>query len=418
MIAAILPVRTLLIAIFMLMAGSGFLSTLISLRLDAGGVNSLFIGLVATAYFLGLTFGSLSVSGLVARVGHIRAFATFVSLFSASTLAYALHQDTALWAALRFVDGFCMAGVFVCLESWLNERAEARTRGSVLAFYMIALYAGQAIGQFLLNLAETRPTVPFMAASVILSMAVIPVAITRIASPQLEARAPLTMRRLYEVSPLGIVGAAINGLMLGAFYAMGAVYIRRLGMELSEAAIFMSAVILGGVVLQWPIGRLSDRFDRRRVISGTFGAAVIISLLIALFGAPGHALLVLASLFGGLSFALYPLCVAHTNDHLTGDERIGASGGLVLAYSVGAAAGPIAGAAAMHLVGPSGLFVFIALAALAALAFALRRQWVSEPVPEAEQQPYQILPRTTPQSASLDPNVLDEEIEPAAAAGA
>ena len=143
----IAAVRTLLLAIFILMAGSGFLATLVSLRLEARGVSPLMIGLIATSYFAGLTLGSLGVSRLIGRVGHIRAFAAFVSLFSASTLTYAVLDSVAIWGGLRFVDGLCMAGVFVCLESWLNERAEARTRGSILAFYMIALYAGQAIGQ-------------------------------------------------------------------------------------------------------------------------------------------------------------------------------------------------------------------------------------------------------------------------------
>jgi MFS family permease len=408
MLAAILPVRTLLVAIFMLMAGSGFLSTLISIQLDARGVTSLLIGLVATSYFLGLTLGSLHVSKLIARVGHIRAFAAFVSLFSASTLTYALYQDVALWTGLRFIDGFCMAGVFVCLESWLNERADSETRGTVLAGYMIALYAGQAIGQFLLNLAHERPLMPFAIASIVLSLAVIPIAVTRIVGPTLEWRARLTVQRLYDVSPLGIVGAAVTGLMIGAFYAMGAVYIRRLGMDLSDTAAFMSAVILGGVVLQWPIGRLSDRYDRRRVIAGTFAATIVVCICIALFGAPGKFFLLLASIFGGLTFALYPLCVAHTNDHLNGDERVGASGGLVMAYSLGAAIGPVMGAAAMALFGPAGLYIFLALVALGAFIFAVWRQWTSLPVPNAEQQPYQILPRTTPQYAALDPNAPEE----------
>jgi len=403
MLAAILPVRSLYTAIFMLMAGSGFLSTLISLQLEAAGTTPILIGLVATSYFVGLTVGSLRVSRLIRRVGHIRAFTTFVSVFSASTLTYAVYQDTGLWAALRFIDGFCMAGVFVCLESWLNERAEPETRGTVLAFYMISLYSGQAIGQFLLNLSVEKPSMPFMVASILLSLAVIPVAVTRIAGPSLEAQPPLSLRKLYAVSPLGIVGAAITGLMLGAFYALGAVYVSRIGMDLSAAAVFMSIVILGGVVLQWPIGRLSDLFDRRRVIVGTFAAAVLICLLIALVGVPGHLLLALGALFGGLTFALYPLCVSHTNDHLAREERVGASGGLVLAYSIGAAAGPVIGASAMSAFGPSGLYLFIALCAGGALAFALWRAQASDAVPSELQQPYQILPRTTPMSASLDP---------------
>jgi MFS family permease len=403
MLASILPVRSLLLAIFMLMAGSGFLSTLVSLRLESAGVGALLIGCVSTAYFAGLTVGSLRVSAIIHRVGHIRAFAAFVSLFSASTLTYAVHQDVILWTALRFIDGFCMAGVFVCLESWLGESAETQTRGTVLAAYMIALYSGQAIGQFLLNLGEALPSLPFISASILLSVTVIPVALTKTVGPSLDHSEPLSIGRLYAISPLGIVGSAATGLMLGAFYALGAVYVRRLGLDLSETALFMSIVILGGVALQWPLGRLSDRFDRRRVIVATFAGAVGASLGIASTAAPGGPLLLLGTLYGGFSFALYPLCVAHTNDHLTAEQRVAASGGLVLAYSAGAAVGPVGAAATMALLGPAGLFLFVAACAGAALLFAMWRQWAGAPVPEGEQQPYQILPRTTPMSAALDP---------------
>lgn len=403
-----LPVRSLLLAIFMLMAGSGFLATLTSVRLERAGSNALHIGAVGTAYFLGLVVGSLRVSRIIRRVGHIRAFAAFVSLFSASTLAYAIHQDPLLWAGLRFIDGLCVAGVFVCLESWLNERAEAGTRGSVLASYMIALYAGQAIGQFLLNLSEAKPSMPFLAASILISLGAIPVVLTRISAPLPDESTPLSIRQLYAVSPLGIVGATITGVMLGAFYALGAVHVRRLGMDLSATALFMSIVILGGVALQWPLGRLSDRFDRRRVIVAAFAGALAASLGIAAIDGPGLPLLIFGALFGGLSFALYPLCVAHTNDHLEPGQRVAASGGLVLLYSIGAAAGPLGGAAAIMLLGTSGLFLFVGLCAGAALGFGVWRQVRTPPVPAELQQNYLVLPRTTPMSAALDPVAADD----------
>ncbi|AJP71249.1 MFS transporter [Sphingomonas hengshuiensis] len=408
MLSAMLPVRSLLLAIFMLMAGSGFLATLTSVRLERAGSSALYIGAVGTAYFLGLVIGSLRVSRIIRRVGHIRAFAAFVSLFSASTLTYAVHQDPLLWAGLRFIDGLCVAGVFVCLESWLNERAEAETRGSILASYMIALYAGQAIGQFLLNLSEAKPSMPFLVASILISLAAIPVVLTRISAPPPDEGTPLSVRQLYAISPLGIVGATATGVMLGAFYSLGAVYVRRLGMDLSATAWFMSIVILGGVALQWPLGRLSDRFDRRRVIVAAFGGALAACLAIALIDGPGLPLLLFGALFGGLSFALYPLCVAHTNDHLAPDQRVAASGGLVLLYSIGAAVGPLAGAAAMTLLGAPGLFLFIGLCAGTALAFGVWRQLRALPVPAERQGSYQVLPRTTPMSAALDPLAGEE----------
>lgn len=403
MLSAIASVRSLLLAIFMLMAGGGFMATLIAVRLERAGSSALVVGAVGTAYFLGLVIGSTRAGHLVARVGHIRAFAAFVSLFSASTLSYAVHLDPILWAGLRLIDGLCIAGVYVCLESWLNERAETEARGTVLAGYMIALYVGQALGQFLLNLSDAKPSMPFVVASILISLSAIPVALTRISAPPPVTGGTLSVRALLAISPLGIVGATVTGLMLGAFYSLGAVYARRLGMELSSVAIFMSTVIFGGVALQWPLGLLSDRFDRRRVIVIAFAGALAAGLGIALIGAPGPALLIFGALFGGLSFALYPLCVAHANDHLDPEQRVAASGRLVLAYSAGAAAGPLAAASVMTVAGPRGLFLFIAVCAGGALLFGLWRQIRAMPIPASQQQNYQILPRTTPMSAALDP---------------
>lgn len=408
MIASAISVRTLLLAIFMLMAGAGAMTTLISVRLEAAGHGAVTIGLVATAYFAGLTLGSLRIGRVIRQVGHIRTFAAVVSLLSASTLAYALHEHPALWFVLRLIDGLCVASVFVCLESWLNERAEPAQRGSVLAAYMIALYSGQAAGQFFLNLAGA-PILPFVAASILVSLAVLPVALTRMPGPTAAEQTPLSLGKLYAASPLGLVGVGITGLMLGAFYALGAVFARGLGMSLSATALFMSVAIAGGVALQWPLGWLSDRFERRRIIIGVLTGAVATGAALALAPVPGASLMLLVGLFGGLAFALYPLCVAHTNDHLTAGERVGASGGLVLVYSLGAALGPLSGSLAMLAFGPAGLFVWTATCAAAALVFGLWRQRRRGPVPQAEQQRYQLLPRTTPMAANLDPFAPEEQ---------
>lgn len=420
MLSAILPVRSLLIAIFVLMGGSGFMSTLVSLRLERADSGNLVIGAVATAYFAGLVLGSLRAGSVVRRVGHIRAFAAFVALLSASTLAYVLYQDAMFWAALRLVDGLCVAGVFVCLESWLNDRAEPETRGGILAAYMVALYSGQALGQQVLVLAH-GPAAPFQVASILISLAIIPLCLTRSTAPAPAEPTPFSLRRFFQVSPLGVAGATVTGLMMGAFYGLAAVYVRRLGLDLAETATFMSVVILGGVTLQWPLGRLSDIYDRRLVIVAGFGATVVMSLGIALATGPGLLLLGLGALWGGLGFALYPLCVAHSNDRLHASERVAASGGLVLLYSIGAAIGPIFGASAMSLVGPSGLFLFIALCAAGMLGFGLWRLAAREPVPEEAQQSYQIIPRTTPVAGLLDPNSTDLEpedmAEPSVSAG-
>ena len=401
MLQAALRVPSLLLAIFVLMTGSGFLSTLITLRLQDAGADALAIAGVTAAYFTGLTLGSVRIPHLINRVGHIRGFAAFASLYSAAALTYALAPEPWLWTGLRLVDGICVAGIFICLESWLNERAEDRSRGATLAAYMIALYLGQAIGQQFLRLAPDAPVLPFLLASIPISLAVIPIALTRMSGPAIAEQLPIPIRRLYAASPLGFVGSVVSGLMLGAVYGLGAVYARRLGLSVADTAAFMTVLIVGGVALQWPLGRLSDRFERRRVVVATLAGCVAVTGVLAVLS-PGWPLFAAAALFGGFSFALYPLSVAQTNDHLAPAERVAAAGGLVLIYSLGAAAGPLVAGTAMRLAGPQGLFVSICGCAGAALIFALWRQIARPPVPAGLQQPYRVLPRTTPVAATLE----------------
>lgn len=395
MISSLTSVRSLLLAIFILMLGAGFLTTLVSVRLQASGTEPLVIGLIATSYFGGLAAGAIRIGRLVERIGHIRTFAVVVSLLSVSTLAYSLAERPLLWAALRFVDGCCVAGVYVCLESWLNDRAEGPSRGTILAGYMIALYLGQGIGQQLLNVAGATSATPFVLASLLISLAVLPVALTRMSGPTLPNNMSLSIRRLYSLSPLAIVGVALTGVVLGAFYGLGPVYAGDLGLSVSATAGFMTIVILGGVALQWPLGRLSDRFDRRTVIIATVAGAAISACALSLTAPVGIGL-VLGGLFGGTSFALYPLCVAHANDQLAPTQRVSATGGLVLVYSLGAASGPLLVSSVMTVTGPQALFQVIAVLAACVLGFGMWRRRVGDVVPAEMQQAYQPLPRTTP----------------------
>lgn len=383
------------------------MATLLSLRLEKVGQSTIIIGAVAAAYFAGLVVGALRAGRVVRRVGHIRAFAAFVALLSASTLGYALFAHPLVWSGLRLIDGCCVAGVFVCLESWLNERADAATRGTILAAYMVALYGGQAMGQLLLGTSGDLQAVPFELASMLISLSIIPLCLTRTSAPPPAEATSFGMGMLFTSSPLGTVGAVTTGLMLGAFYGLAAVQVRRFGLNLTETANFMMIVILGGVALQWPLGRLSDRYDRRQVIVLSFAATLCVSLAISLLGSAGPWLLVLGAIFGGLSFALYPLCVAHCNDRLVAAQRLAASGRLVLLYSIGAALGPIGGALFMTGWGTGGLFLFIALCAGGTAAYGLWRQMAAPSVPAPEQQDFQILPRTTPIASLLDPNTPD-----------
>ncbi len=405
MLRILRSVLVLLLAIFLLMAGNGPLTTIISVRLEAAGTASPVIGAVMSAYFGGLTLGSLFAYRAVTQYGHIRAFTAFASALSAIALAYALYVSSPLWGVLRLAEGFCMAGLYICIESWLNDSATAQTRGRILASYMICLYAGQSIGQFMLNLPDPSGFLLFVLISILLSAAVIPVALTRMTPPHLPDVAGLSFRRLYAASPLGMVGTVASGLVLGSVYGLGAIFAREIGLDLSRTALFMSAVILGGVLLQLPVGRLSDIFDRRLVILGVLGGMVLVSGFMAAatqFGIFGLTLAALA--FGGFSFALYPLCVAHTNDHLGNAERVSASGGLILAYSAGATLGPLLSSGTMAFTGAAGLFAFTGGISGLCLLFGFWRIWMRPSPPQEEQGRYQALPRTTPVVAPLDPH--------------
>ncbi|WP_322597127.1 MFS transporter [Sphingomicrobium astaxanthinifaciens] len=393
----------LLFAIFLLASGSGGLATLTAVRLEGAGVDTTVIGLVATAYFLGLTIGSTIAFRLIAKVGHIRAFAAFVSVLSALALVYAIHVFAATWALARLLEGFCMAGVYICLESWLAARSGTASRGSVLGAYMVALYAGQALSQFLLTTGGAQSHWPFIGASMLLSLSVIPIALTRREQPVLAAVVPFGLKRLYAISPLGVAGGMASGLILGGFYGIAPIYARLIGLDVAATASFMSAAIVGGMLLQIPVGRLSDAFDRRKVLLLVYATVAAVSIALALSEARGLALFIAMALFGGTAFALYPLCVAHANDHVDNADRIATSAGMVLAYSLGAIAGPLLGSLAVSAAGPSGLFLYTAACAAAIFVFALWRLLDRPPVPDEEQRAFIAMPRTSPAVAPLDP---------------
>ncbi|MGQ4275020.1 MFS transporter [Terrihabitans sp. B22-R8] len=391
----------LLAAAFLINAASGALLSLLALRLSAIA-PPLVVGLVSAAYFAGLVAGALLAFHVVVRAGHIRAFASFATLSSASVLVYPMSDVVALWGGLRFIEGFCMAGLFICMESWLNDHATPATRGRLLAFYMSALYLGQALGQSVLNIPDPTGFVACIVISVLFSMAVLPVALTRMAPPPLPDVASMSLKRLYGVSPLGVIGAIGSGLVLGSLFTLGPVFAAAEGVDVPGTALFMGVAILGGVALQWPVGRLSDRLERRRVIAGVLVAIALASGAM-LFSMPFgfFVLLATAALFGGAAFVLYPLCVALTNDYLARDQRVAASGGLVLAYSSGATFGPILSSGLMSGMGAGGLFVFTGLVALLVLGFGLWRIRVAAGVPVERQSTLQVQAPTTPAGVPL-----------------
>lgn len=397
----------LLAAVAFVLMGTGALGTLLGVQMAAAGYSSWTAGLVMSAYFVGLIAGTWTGQIMIGRVGHIRAFSALASALSAAVLIHPYAFAALPWAALRIIEGYCLAGLFLCTESWLNARTGNALRGTIFALYQITVYLAQGLGQILVNIPGPSGLPVYVLASVLISLAVVPVSLTRMKAPSRPAAVRFGFRRLYATSPLGMTGAFASGLLLGAIYGLGPYFAQAIGLDVTGTTLFMGLVITGGLALQWPLGRLSDRYDRRGVLCGLCLAIALASLALAATGGWGLAwLIALAPLFGGVAFTLYPLSVAHANDFIAPRDLVSMSGGLLISYGMGAMAGPLGASFAMTRVGPNGLFVFCAAVGILTAAFAGWRMRIRS-APASS--PFQPVPNTTPVVHELDPRVPPEQ---------
>lgn len=398
------PIIALLVSITLLWGAQGLMFSLLALRLDADGFSALAVGLVTTGYFAGQLAGALVCGRIIERVGHVRSFAAFASIISATAVFFPLHVDVWSWTASRFVQGVCIAGTLMVAESWLNGATSNAKRGQLLAIYTVLQYVAMSGGQQLLNLAAPSEFILFCLASILLSFSLVPLSLASGVSAAEIPPSGFSIRELVRISPLGVVGAGAGGLLVGSFLGFLPIYLGERGYGLGEIATFMSAVILGGLLVQYPIGKASDLFDRRTVITVTLFAGGAVAAVVGFGGAVGYwPVLVLSVLFGGISYSIYPLAVSHANDFIDPVDLVAASAGLILAMAVGATAGPLATASAMEVLGPAGLFVFLAVVCVAVGGFAVFRM-TRRAAPLAEDQgPYVLVPRSTVAAAELDP---------------
>lgn len=389
-------VSSLLTAIAFLMIGAGGLSTIIAFRMGVADYPSVVVGGVTSMFYVGVVLGTGYCHKLISEIGHIRAFAGLGSLMSAATLAHALTPDPWVWGTLRFVVGFATVGMFMCTESWLNEKSSNEIRGQVFSLYQVVLYLGQGAGQFLINIPDQFGSVLFILTSILMSLAILPVAMTRVSAPELPKPVRFRLGRLWGISPTGMTTSFASGAIMGAFYGLGALFAQRAGLNTAATSQFMGVVIIGGLILQWPIGKLSDSFDRRRVMVGvSIATALVCYALMGKDVSNGYGLLALGALFGGLSFTLYPLAVAYANDYVEPDDRVPAAGGLMMAYGIGAAMGPSLGSLAMDAFGAGGLFAFIGFLAVMLTGFVMWRMTQRQSLPNFEQGDYQAMQRTS-----------------------
>lgn len=408
--AAVRASWALFLGIALLMLGNGLQGSLLGVRATLEGFPTAVTGLVMSAYYVGFLAGSALAPIIVGRVGHIRVFAALASLASAAALLYAVFVTPASWGAMRLVTGFSIAGLYVVAESWINDRATNQTRGQLLSIYMVVMMAGMASGQLLLNLADPDGFALFIGVSVLISLALVPISLTASPAPSFDAPSHVGLVQLYRLSPLGVMGSMGTGLSNGALVGMGAVFAENAGLSLAQISAFMAAAFLGGVVFQWPIGRLSDRFDRRRVITLVTFAAAAVALLAELLPDIGPdigpeigvvALLTLVCVFGGLSFPMYALCIAHTNDFLEPGQMVAASASLMLVAGLGAVLGPVTASATMALAGAAGFFWCLAAVHAAIGGFAFWRMAKRAATPLDEQGTCAMLTRTSPLAATF-----------------
>lgn len=384
-ISAAVASWALFTGIALLMVGNGLQGSLLGIRSEVEGFSTGATGAVMTCYFIGFLAGSRTATKALASVGHIRVFAALASMASTATLVHALTITPITWGLMRFTTGLCMAGLYIVFESWINDLATNATRGRLLAAYMVVTMGGIAAGQFLLNLADPRGFELFVIASVLVSLSLVPVALSGRSAPPTRTPEPMSFRELAGIVPTGLFVATLVGTAHGSLLGMGAVYATRAGLTPAQIAVFMGAPMAGGVILQFPIGILSDRVSRRAVMLAVALAAVAASSLMLVAEAGSIPSYGLMFVIGGFSFPLYSLGIAYTNDWIKPEQAMGASSVLVTMNGIGAIVGPVAAAGMILFLGNQMYFVTLVVTHGAIAGYLAYRIVSRDALPTARQ---------------------------------
>jgi MFS family permease len=388
---ALAPVAALLFSVSILLTGQGLMGTLLPLRASIENFSTVSIGIFGAGYFLGFAVGCLKGGELVQRVGHIRVFLAMAALASAAPLLHGLVVGPFTWSLLRLLNGFSLAVLYVVIESWLNEHATNDNRGVVFSTYAMITLSMLAAGQMMTLLYDPAGLQLFAIASVLISVAAIPIALSSSPTPELPETAAVDLRGLYKISPTGALGCLAAGFANGAFWALAPVFTRSMSEGPGLAAWFMTAAVLGGAIAQWPLGALSDRIGRRAVLIAVSTGAAVIGAGLSLTGSEWGAITigVLGACWGAAAFPLYTIAVAHTNDYAEPSQFVTVSGGLLLMYGLGATVGPIIAAVFLTATNAGMLFLYCTIVHLLLVAFVLYRRLVQRapsehPVPFAD----------------------------------
>jgi len=359
MIQVLAAVWALLLGMTLIMIGNGMQATLMGVRGALEGFGTLQLSVITSAYFLGFLIGSRVAPDMIRRVGHVRVFAALGSFISAGLVAFPVFTDPYSWTVIRVILGFCLSGVYVTAESWLNNAATNQTRGTMLSAYMIAQTTGIIIAQGLMNVGEAAGYLLFVIPSILVSLSFAPILLSITPTPAFETNKPMSIRELYHSSPLASVGILLMGGVFAAQFGMASVYGAAAGLNAAQISGFVAAIFMGAVTLQLPIGWLSDRMDRRILILGVAAMGALSTGVGIFLGVDFKTLLVLGFVMGGAASPLYSLLIAYTNDFLEVEDMAAASGALVFVYGLGAIVGPMATGQLMDMIGPHGFWVFL-----------------------------------------------------------
>lgn len=363
----------LLLGVCLLMVGNGMQGTLLGIRGEIEGFSTFEMSIVMSAYFAGFLGGSRMAPGMIRRVGHVRVFAALASLISAVMILYPTIADPWFWVVGRVIIGFCFSAVYVTAESWLNEASTNANRGKALSLYMIVQTLGIVASQALLLTADPSGFVLFVIPSVLVSIAITPILLSISPTPAFETTKPMTLRQLAGLSPLGCFGMLILGGVFSAQFGMASVYGAQAGLSIAQISTFVATFFVGALVLQYPIGWISDRMDRRILIIFVSAVGAVGSVIGIFLGAHFTLLLASAFLVGGMSNPLYSLLIAHTNDFLNHEDMAAASGGLIFINGLGAVFGPLVVGALMENIGPYGFYLFTAILFIILVVYAAYR---------------------------------------------
>ncbi|MCF3642856.1 MFS transporter [Rhizobium sp. TRM95111] len=362
MLASLVSIFSLMLSTLLMMVAFGLQSYVVPVRSVAEGWSTGMISVIATGYTIGFTVSCIVTPKFVAMVGHVRVFVALITLLAIGVLLCALVVDWRAWILFRAVSGFAIAGSYLIIESWLNERVTNENRGSVFSIYLITTMVGTIAGQYLVPLGDPSNTSLFILCGIIFSVALLPTALTSSPLPAPPAQARFDLARLYRRSPVAVVGAFLAGAMSSAWLNLGGVFTQRVGLTTAEGATLLAAVLLGSAISQIPIGRASDRMDRRLVMvaCGLFGVLASLAM-IAVTGTAAVLLYVVAACVGAVLFPIYALNVAHANDLAQPDEYVEVSSGMLIIYGFGTISGPLVVGQVMNAYGPASLFAVLAV---------------------------------------------------------